>query len=61
MEKGRPIEFILKILQSYLQLHTVIVGDSIVDNLCIDKCRTISLLGGRLKDSVRLIAEKKFR
>ena len=49
-EKGRNIEFILNNFQSRLELHTKIVGDSIVDNLCIDNCRTISLPGGRVED-----------
>ena len=55
MEKGRPVEFIPNNFQSHLELHTKIVGDSIVDNLCIDNCRTISLPVGRVEEVYEIL------
>ena len=54
-ENGRSLEFILYNFQSHLELHTVIVGGSIVDNLCIDNCLTISLSGGSVEEFYEIL------
>ena len=54
-ENERSLEFILNNFQSHLELHTVIVGDSIVDNICIDNCLTIPLSGGRVEEFYEIL------
>ena len=45
---GGNLEFLCNNFSNFEKLHTAVVGDSIVDSLCVDNCAVFSLSGGRV-------------
>ena len=52
---GGDLEFLCNNFSNFEKLHTAVVGDSIVDSLCVDNCAVFSLSGGRVAQFYSLL------
>ena len=52
---GRKLEFLYNNFDYEKKINTAIVGDSIVDSLCVDGCVSLSLSGGRVEQFYALL------
>ena len=52
---GKTLQFLFNNFGNDLETHTAVVGDSIVDSLCVDNCVVYSLSGGKVEDFVYLL------
>ena len=52
---GRTLQFLFNNFGNDLETHTAVVGDSIVDSLCVDHCVVYSLSGGKVEDFAYLL------
>ena len=56
---GRSLEFIYCNFSNEKEVHTAIIGDSIVNGVCIDSCSVFSLSGGKFNDFYELLPTMK--
>ena len=49
-DSGKTFEFIYNNFRNNENIHTYIVGESILDNICTDNCVPFSLSGGKIED-----------
>ena len=52
---GQKLEFLYNNFDNEKKINTAIVGDSIVDSLCVDACVSLSLSGGRVEQFYALL------
>ena len=52
---GQKLEFLYNNFDNEKKINTAIVGDSIVDSLCVDGCVSLSLSGGRVEQFYALL------
>ena len=52
---GKTLRFLFNKFGNDLETHTAVVGDSIVDSLCVDNCVVYSLSGGKVEDFAYLL------
>ena len=56
---GRSLEFIYCNFSNEKEVHTAIIGDSIVNGVCIDSCSVFSVSGGKVNDFYELLPTMK--